>query len=104
MDQNNADPDKAKPAFSKGAYFLGKALWAKGYSEFINAYETLGDRCQGFWGRSGAWVHRRVSVGVGNDAGLCSRRGAPQRLVNEMVCAPSSLTGVTRYALIATGP
>jgi digalactosyldiacylglycerol synthase len=41
----NADPAPRAGGFTKGAYFLGKALWAKGFAELLDRFEEHGAAC-----------------------------------------------------------
>ncbi|KAM0939765.1 putative digalactosyldiacylglycerol synthase [Dioscorea sansibarensis] len=43
-----AERERGQQAFSKGAYFLGKMVWAKGYSELIDLLSKHKNDLQGF--------------------------------------------------------
>lgn len=43
-----AEREKGGPAFSKGAYFLGKMVWAKGYKELIDLMAKHKNDLEGF--------------------------------------------------------
>ena len=43
-----ADRESGEPSFSKGAYFLGKMVWAKGYRELIDLLSKHKKDLEGF--------------------------------------------------------
>ena len=63
---------EGRPAFEKGAYFLGKVLWAKGYTELL-------DRLNEHAARSGAPVAVDV-YGAGPDLDAVQEEAARRRL------------------------
>jgi digalactosyldiacylglycerol synthase len=43
-----ADRERGQKAFTKGAYFLGKMVWAKGYRELIDLLSEHKNYLEGF--------------------------------------------------------
>lgn len=47
-DKISAERELGKTSFSKGAYFLGKMVWAKGYKELLDMFAKHKNDLDGF--------------------------------------------------------